>query len=248
MSRLLILLFSAAFSLIMFIFSLAVVWFFGIKTYTFPRFLVWKLVYSTILSIKICELSTLRYVQADCAKPGDPPQTGIQAVKNPLPKKDSFKNLFDTLVNDFGFNMLFGLFVGGTVIYEQNVVIPATTRSGIIIGGCVLGIVVCVRMVLPVATQIKALRDTGALPVLEKRTWVSVLPEKPVRFMLSLLLPVMLVTAAVLWCVLTFFGFETLNFFQFFVIRTIYVFLLSKPVAMLSVMRYCQPPANKADV
>lgn len=241
---LLILVFSVVFALIMFVFTFAIMRFYEIETYTFPRFLVWKLVYSAILSAKICEFATLRYVQPDCKTQDEPVQTGAQTVKNPLPRRENFKNLFDTVTDDFGFNMLVGIFLGGTIIYEHNLIIPPTTRSGIVIGGCILAIIISVRMVLPIATEMKKLRDTGALPVMEKRTWVARLPEKPSRFMLTLMLPIMLVSAVVLWAVLTFFGFETLNFFQFFIIRTIYVSLLSKPVSLLAVLRYCQSGAT----
>ncbi len=236
---------SILFAVIMGCFSVAMVWFFEIKTYTPLRFLVWKLVYSTVLSVKLADLVILRLMQPDCMEPGQPEQTGTAAIRNPLPRKETFRNLFNTVTDDFGFNMIMGLLLGGTSIVEgHNVLIAATTRAGIVIGGLILGFILSLRMVLPVIRTIKASRDAGQLPPLEKRTGIARLPEKPILLTLVLMLPIMIVSATVLWAVLTFFGFDILNFFQYFIVRTVYVSLLTKPVTQLIVLRYRQPDKN----
>ena len=96
-------------------------------------------------------------------------------------------------------------------------------------------------MVYPLAKTIRASRDAGQLPPLDKRTGIVRLPEKPFLLMLVLAFPIMVISAAVLWAVLTFFGFDILNYFQYFIVRTIYVSLLTKPVTQLIVLRYRQP-------
>lgn len=246
-----IVIFAAAFGVIMALFSAAVVWFFDIQIFTFPRFLVWKLVYSLILSAKVIELTILRFVQPDCIKAGDPLQTGTDLVKNPLPRRDTFVHLFNTVVEDFGFNMVMGLLSGGAFVDAASkcVIIAPTTRSGIVLGGLILGLVITLRMVYPVAKQINAVKASGALPPMERRSWcMTWLPEKPAFFALALTLPTMVLSAAVLWAALTFFGFETLHFFQFFIVRTIYATLLSKLVTMLAILRYRQPGAAQRAV
>lgn len=226
----------------MLLISCLILWFYEIDTYTFPRFAVWKVIYSTILSAKMLELIVLRLVQPDCAKKEDPEQMGQETIKNPLPRLETFKNLFNTIVDDFGFNMIVGLLFGGTIIVEHNVVILPTTRSGILISGMILGIIVTFRMALPIVQGIKLQYDAGALPILpEKMPVISLIPKKPVSFALVLLIPIVVISVLVFWCILTFFGFETLNFFQFFVIRTIFITLLSKPVVKLAVLCYIQP-------
>lgn len=221
--------------------------FYGITAYTLIRFLAWKLVYSVLLSAKVGELAVLRLVQPDCLLPGDPKQTGQTAVKNPLPKGETFTKLFDTVTTDFGFNMLVGLLMGGTLIVDQNVVIPPTTRAGIFISGAILGAIVAVRMVYPVVKSIRLLRENGTLPTMPQRNpLVAWLPQKPVLFTLTLAPVVIVLTPILFWSVFTFFGFETLNFFQYFIVRTIYVSLLTKPVVKLAILRYMQPqPATE---
>lgn len=243
---LLALVFAIFFGALMTVVSIAVAWFYGIDTFPFYRFMAWKIVYSFILTVKIVELSVLRFVQEDCATPTDPPQTGSDVIKNPLSSRESFSNLFNTVVNDFGFNLVIGLLLGGVVIANYNVIITPTTRSGIILGGLILGVIVTFRMTLPVVRRIKAMRDAGELPPLEEVTKAIVwIPEKPILFALTLLVPIMAFSAISLWGILTFLGFEVLNFFQYFVVRTIFVsFLLTKPVTMLAVVRYRQPINN----
>ena len=224
-------------------FAFLVCRFFEVETITSTRFLVWKLVYATLLSVKTMDVVVLRLVQPDCAAPGEPEQTGSAVVRNPLPHKQTFGNLFHTVTEDFGFNLLMGLATGGVVIRDHNVIIQATSRDGIVIGGLVLGILVTFRMVYPVAKSIRALRDAGQLPKLPRIAWIAWLPERPALLALALLLPTMALSAAVLWGALSFFGFEALNFFQYFVVRTLYVTLLSKLVVKLAILRYTQPTA-----
>lgn len=216
--------------------------FYDITAYTQLRFLAWKLVYSAFLSAKATELAILRLVQPDCLRPGDPKQIGQAAVKNPLPKGETFTKLFDTVTTDFGFNMLVGLVLGGTLIIDQNVVIPPTTLAGIVISGAILGAIVVVRMVYPVVKAIRLLRENGTLPSAARRNpWVAWLPQSPALFALALSPVVIVLTPIVFWGVFTFFGFESLDFFQYFIVRTIYVSLLTKPVVKLAILRYMQP-------
>jgi len=229
------------FALLMGVFAFLVRWFFEIEDITPLRFLVWKLVYATILSIKMTELVVLRLVQPDCSLPGEPKQIGTAIVRNPLPRKDTFSDLLRTITDDFGFNLLSGLIFGSTVVKGHTVTISPTTRDGIIIGGIVLGMILTLRMVYPVAKSIYAQQNAGVLPRMDKSTFLSKLPYRPGLFALILLVPVMLLSAGTLWCVLTFFGFTELSFFQFYIIRSIYVSLLLKVVILIAVRRYSQP-------
>lgn len=230
------------FSMIMVMASNVIIWFYHIQTYAFPQFAVWKVIYSTILSAKILEVVVLRFVQADCAKQDEPEQNGEETIKNPLPKAESFQNLFNTIVDDFGFNMLIGLLFGGTILVGQDVVLLATTRSGIVISAFILGVIVTFRMVFPVAKNIRQQYEAGMLSKLpQKIPIIASIPRKPIHFTLVLLVPIVVLSIVVFWSVLTFFGFEELNFFQFFVIRMLFVTLLTKPVINLAALCYMQP-------
>ena len=237
------LIFGVVFGLFAPLFNMIIIRFYAIETYTFARFLVWRLVYSCVLSAKIIELAILRYVQPDFVSLSGIKQQGTDAVKNPLPRISTFQQWYHTIVEDFGFNLLFGLLLGtGAIIRDNHVIIPPTTLRGIVLSSLISGIIITARMVYAVAKSIRAIRENGQLPVAEKENkWVSWLPASPVRFALVLLLPVMALSLLTFWSVLSFFGFETLNLVQFFFIRILYTSLLSRLVAKLAMLRYIQP-------
>ena len=234
--------FAAVFGVLTPLFNLLVIKFYGIETFTFARFGVWKVAYACALSAVILEWAALRYVQPDCSDGAASPQSGTQEVKNPLHRISALMGVYNSAVDDFGFNMIFGLLLGGTVVRGGEIVIPPTTRAGIVISGVVLGIIVTFRMAYPIAKSILALRRGGTLPVMptaDRR--VAWLPCKPMKFALALMLPITALSAVTFWAVLTFFGFEELNFFQFYFIRVIFISLLSKCVVRLAIARYMQP-------
>ena len=209
--------------------------------YTFPRFLVWKIGYSTLLAAKMIEFGIFRYIQPDLARPADPPQKGQQSVINPLPRRDMFSRLYASVTTDFGMNMLLGLLLGGTVIQGDLVMLMGVSRGGMLITGIVLGIIVSLLMVRPTLAAVHQMALAGGLPPAGKpRRHMSELPANPWGLAGILLLPVMVLSSICFWAVMGFFGFETLNFFQFFVIRTAFVKLLSRLVEALAVHRYRQ--------
>ena len=239
---LLALVFGAVFGLAAPLLSALVIRFYTIEAFTFPRFAVWKILYSCVLSVKIVEFAILRYAQPDCASESDAFQRGTEKVKDPLPRISTFKEWFNTVTNDFGFNLLFGLLLGGTVVRDHSVIIPPTTLSGIVISALILGAIVTARMAYPIAKNMRDAREAGNLPIAEKPNgrlgWI---PTSPVKFALVLVVPIMVVCCAAFWGILSFFGFEVLDFFQFFVIRMLFVTLLTRPVVKLAIIRYTQP-------
>ena len=210
-------------------------------SYTFSRFLVWKIGYSILLAAKVIEFGIFRYVQPDLARPSDPPQTGQQTVINPLPRREMFSRLYASVTTDFGMNMLLGLILGGTIIQGDLVVLMGVAQSGVVIIGLVLGIIVSLLMVRPTLSSVRQLALAGSLPPAGKpNRFLSALPANPWGLTGVLVLPVMVLSSLIFWAVMWFFGFETLNFFQFFIIRTTYTKLLSRLVEALAVHRYRQ--------
>lgn len=241
---LLALLFAAVFGPLTPLVNLALIRFYGITNFGFAQLALWKVVYSCLLSAKIIELTILRYVQPDCGTAREREQHGAGAVKDPLPRVSVFKEWFNTVTDDFGFNMLSGLLFGGTVIEGYNVIIPPTARSGIAITSVILGLIVAARMAYPVAKNIKAAADAAGPPEAgaPRNRGLSLLPAAPWKFALALAIPIILASFAVFWSVMAFFRFDELNFFQFFLIRVIFVSLLSKAVVRLAIRRYFSPP------
>ncbi len=221
--------------------NLAFVKFYGITDFDFIRLLVWKVIYSCVLSAKVAELAVLRFVQQDIHWTDSAGQSGTDIVKNPLPRFSAFKEYSSTVAHDFGFNMIAGLFFGSTVVEGARVVIMPVHSSSIAVTSVVLGAIVVVYMVYPVAKSVRAaLCASYAEPEQTNGGVLSILPYAPWKFALSLALPVIVLSFCFFWSVMTFFGFETLNFFQFFLIRALFVSLLSKAVVKLATARYIQ--------
>ena len=225
------------------LFNFLIIRFYEVSTFSFTGFALWRILYTCFLSAKIVEIAVFRYVQPDCASETNGiMQHGDDAVKDPLPRVSTFKQWFNTVTDDFGFNVLVGLLLGGTLVQDHNVIIAPVYRSGIAISALILGIIVTTRMVYPLAKTIKEGRDSGQLPTaVDACRWVAWLPRPPAKFALALLLPVIVSSMAVFQAVFSFFGFEVLDFFQFFFIRTLFVSLLSKGVVRLALLRYMQP-------
>jgi hypothetical protein len=94
----------------------------------------------------------------------------------------------------------------------------------------------------PIANNILAGIQNGAVPAFEKPIpWLKHLPSKPWLLALALCFPIILLTTGVYSLILSFFNFQSLNFFQFFFIRTAYTAVLVKGLVWLILLRYRQP-------
>ena len=213
--------------------------FYEIESLTFAQFALWRISYSTALSAYIVQIAIFRYVQPDCGDSGAP-QTGASEVKNPLLRVPAFKEWLNSVTDDFGFNMALGLLLGGTVIRGKDVIIAPAALAGIHYSAIALGLIVTARMVYPVAQKTLGLGGSGAQAVQPGGRPILRLPLSPAKFALVLLPPLMAGTYVFFRAVMTFFGFETLNFFQFFVIRSIWTALLTNAVVKRAVWRCVQ--------
>lgn len=238
---LLSLIFALFFGVLTVLVNLAFVKFYGITAFDFIRLAVWKVIYSCVLSAKVAELAVLRFVQQDIPWAASAVQCGAGIVKNPLPRVSAFREYSSTVAHDFGFNMIAGLLFGSTVIEGYRVVIMPVHCSEIAVTSVVLGAIVVVYMVYPVAKSVKEALDASRAELPQLRgSALRILPYVPWKFALSLALPVIVLSFCFFWSVMTFFEFETLNFFQFFLIRALFVSLLSKAVVWLATVRYMQ--------
>ena len=90
--------------------NVVILWFFGLTDMDFIPWLAYKLIYATLLSIKVVEFVIYRYVQPDWANAGVKPEeeyTG-RPVKDPLPKISVFKEMFASVTGSIAMNMITG--------------------------------------------------------------------------------------------------------------------------------------------
>lgn len=218
--------------------------FYDFETLRFGQMLVCKLVYACFLSAKILEVAIYRYVQPDVtglSPAADAPPSPL--VKPPLPQISYFQQLYNSWLTDFGMNMVLGLVLGGTIISSDDyVMIAPTLRAGILIGGVISGIIITFMTVPALAKKLATAVTDGEIPRLAKcQPGVAWLPYNHWLLALTLCLPIVIITVAVYTGVLSFFNFESLNFFQFFFIRTAYTAVLVKALVALLLIRYMQP-------
>lgn len=218
--------------------------FYGFEVLPFWQMLVCKLVYVCFLSAKILEVAIYRYVQPDFT--GQIPEADVPPspfVKQPIPRISYFQQLCNSWFTDFGFNMVIGLLLGGTIIMDNDyVMIAPILLSGMVISAPITGIIITFMTVPSIAKGIGASVEHGDIPRLTKENpWVGWLPKNRWLLAAALCIPIILLTTIVFYAVLTFFDFQSLNFFQFFFIRTAYTAVLVKGLVPLILIRYMQP-------
>lgn len=218
--------------------------FYDFEALLFGQMLVCKLVYACFLSAKILEVAIYRYVQPDVTgliPEADAPPSPL--IKPPLPHISYFQQLYNSWLTDFGMNMALGLVLGGTIISSDDyVMIAPILRSGILVGGLISGIIITFLVVPSLAKKIGTAVDNGEIPRRPQPTpGVGWLPKNNWLLAGTLCIPIILITMTVFTGVLTFFNFQSLNFFQFFFIRTAYMAVLVKGLVPLMLIRYMQP-------
>jgi len=227
----------------------AILWFYDKCEMGFVAWAGYKLIYTTVLSIKITEFCIFRYVQPDWVSKKDintEAETPIPAeqVKNPLPKISVFKEMYGSVTGSIAMNIIIGTFLGGvTVASDYSVIINPTTISGIpitgLVFGCITGILVTKGIVKEINAVIlatgPAMADTA--PAEKCFTWM---PVRKGTLMLLVCACVMIFSATALWAIMTLFEISVMNFYQYTIFMTVYSGLLSKPLTYLLTRRCLQ--------
>jgi len=225
----------------------AAIWsFYDIHSMNFAPWVVYKLIYTTILSAKITEYCIFRYVQPDFALAGPAPVPGnvVQEVKNPLPRVPVLKAMFGSVATNIALEVILGLVLGSVIITaDQSIVVPATTIDAIPISGLFFGLIMGI---LITRTVIKAMQQAlSAIPpgavsgVSDKR--VAWLPKNSILLGVVVCLFSMIFSAIVLRGVMSLFGFQTMHFLQKVILITVYASLLSKLISAVLIRRISQP-------
>lgn len=206
----------------------------------FYGFFAARTIYAVLFSAYIMRVVVFRYVQPG-AFAQNIPQHGEDEVKILLPKISTLREKYQTMLLDFGFNLLIGLFFNGVFIDGKYVVVAPVYRSGILISAIVFSIIVTIQMAVPIASNILSLRESGELAVDESRSGLSWLPRSPMGFGCICFLPIAALSIALLWGMMTLFELEELNFFQYYGLRVVTIMLLNGLMLKLAVFRYSRP-------
>ena len=225
--------------------------FFGMQHLAFVPWLAYKLIYATVLSVKIVEFCIFRYVQPDWAQAGSEKNSAIenesldQPVKNPLPKVSVFKEIYGSVTTNIALNIIIGSVLGGVrVAADATVIIYPTTVEGIPITGLVFGFICSILVTNGIVKTLNATicsvgpAMAASLGADKRFTWM---PVKRVALTSLICIGVMVFSAMALPAIMTLFGLTVMNFYQFTIFITVYATLLSKPLACLLVRRCMQP-------
>lgn len=223
-----------------YLFNLFVLVFFAKEALLPYGFMVWKLFYAVIFSAYMVKILIYRYAQPGVF--GNAEQHGTDQLQEIFPPVSTFKEQWDAMVSDFGFNMITGLLLGGTVINaDHSLTVYGASREGIVISALIYAVIVMVMMVYPVIKKVYETVISGeiAIPVTKPNILAS-FPTSPLGNALVIFIPVAVLSATFLWAMFEIFNFEKLNFFQFFVLRLMLINLLTVLTVKYATARYSQ--------
>ena len=238
-----------------------VLWFFGMNDLNFITWLVYKLIYTTVLSIKVVEYCIFRFVQPDWTNEEERESEDLEAaggkpIKDPLPKISVFKEMYGSVTANIGMNMILGAFLGSVTVGVGSVVsIAPTTIGGIPISGLVFGLItgflVSSAIIKSMRTGIlnaAALAETSTenaesvpteTPAGDRRfTWM---PKRRLPLTALICVAVMIFSYFALPTLMWLFGREIMSFYQSIIFMTVYASLLSKPLVYILTKRCTQP-------
>lgn len=218
---------------------------YALEQLNLPQYIAWKAAYSCYLSAFVIEFAILRLVQPDALKtPSAPDGVAKWEIKAPTLRVSWAAGFCRGMIFDFGFNVAFGLLLGGTVVRGMEVILlPTPCRgSAMLIATGLTGVIVTFFVIPPLVHSLRTERESGLLPPLPKRdSLLALLPTGPITMSLTFSLFIAPLTMLVCWGIFSLFQFETMNFFQFYLVRAMYIPLLCKAVLPLIVRRFRQP-------
>ena len=226
----------------------AILWVFGKQSMTFASWLVYKIVYTTYLSVKVTEYCIFRYVQPDWANAGPAgaeAKPDLKPVKDPLPKIGVFAAMYGGVTGNIATNMIFGLITGGvTIASDGSVISSPTTVAGVPIGGMIFGLILGTLVTNGVVKDINAaiLASGAAIPEdspSDKR--FSWMPKGKGMLMVLVCVCTMVFSAFALWFAMTLFGISVMNAYQYAIFISAYATIISKPLSYVLVRRCTQP-------
>lgn len=243
--------FAAAFGVLTAGVNAVILWFFGLQSMAFLPWVIYKLVYTTVLSVGIAQYCVFRYVQPDWAGAkimegtDKGMQTVLKPVRDPLPKVSVFKAMYGSVTGNIATNMVVGLVLGGVMTAaDGSVTIAPTTVEGIPITGFIFGFLVGF---LTTRSVVKEMNMAILTPGYEESrhaapdrrfTWM---PKGKGALTLFMCLCMMIFSAVILWSLMKLFDIAVMNIYQYAVFITVYAGIVSKPLTCVLVRRCTQP-------
>ncbi len=205
---------------------------YGFESWTFGQFLLYKLVYSLILSERIVSLGILRLVQPDCRESNDEHTSApAQPVKNPLPSLSGVQELFSTVSANLALQLFFNPYLDRyTVGGDRSIIAEAVIGSA----------VTCFIVVGMMAKTLDMARANGEFNVPPNRL-LMFFPRNRWLFALGCALLAGPIGAAVFVGLFRFYGFESWTFYEIFWVKIAYLTVLSKVLVAFSLRRFTQP-------
>lgn len=208
---------------------------YGFESWTFHQFLVYKLVYSLILSERIVSLCILRFVQPDCESKEDGPKTETpvdQAVKNPIPSLSGMKELFSSISTNLALQLYFNPHLGEYA---------ADGPRSIVVEGVVVSVITSFIVVILVAKTMDLARANGELqkpPETASDRFFRRLPRN--RWLFALLCAIVTGAAGggLFLFLFRIYGFTSWTFYEFFWVKIAWMTILGKILVNLSIRRF----------
>ena len=210
---------------------------FGFESWTFGQFLLYKLIYSLILSERIVSLGILRLVQqdcrqSDCRQSDDMHSAPIaQPIKNPLPSLSGVRELFSTVSANLALQLFFNPYLGEYAI--------GGNRS-IIAEGVIASAVTCFIVVGMITKTLDTARAHGEFHVPANR-WLTIWPKNRWGFAVLCSLVAATIAATVFVMLFQLYGFASWTFYEFFWIKMAYLTALSRILVAVTIRRFTQP-------
>lgn len=209
---------------------------FGFESWTFGQFLLYKLVYSLILSERIVSLGILRLVQPDCRQPDDVHTTPIaqpvaQPIKYPLPGLNGIRELFSTVSANLAIQLFFNPYLGEYTF--------GGARS-IIAEGVIASAVTCFIVVGMLTKTLDMARANGEFHVPPNR-WLMIWPKNRWGFACLCTLAAAPIAATVFVTLFQLYGFTSWTFYEFFWVKMAYLTALSRILVAATIRRFTQP-------
>ena len=210
----------------------AVFTWYGFESWTFEQFLLYKLVYSLILSERIVSLCILRLIQPDCRKSNGEAATGPgQPIKNPLPSLSGIHGLFSNVSANLALQLYFNPYVGEYAIGGDR---------SIIIEGIIGSAITCFIVIGLVTKTLDMARANGEVNVPLNR-WLTFLPKNRWLFAFSCVFVAAPVGVSIFVVLFQFYGFESWTFYEFFWVKMAYLTILGKTLVAITIRRFTQP-------
>jgi len=227
-----------------------ILYFFGIQSMSFAPWMIYKLIYATLLSAKIVEYCIFRYIQPDWANAENAntntqTTSNIKPIKDPLPKISIFKEMYASVTGSIATSIIIGTALGGVKIGAgSSVVIAPTTVEGIPITGLVFGLITGILVTKAVLKELDTIIIASGSAMAEATVsdkWFTWMPVRKVTLMIFVCFCVMVFSAVALWLIMTLFSISVMNFYQHIVFMTVYAAIISKSLSYLLVKRCMQP-------